>query len=122
MAFKEILRGIIFLHRVSDHKDFNEVVNCIPDPRMKDLEQGLIERQRDGEVEGVQIGRHRKEEHPLSPEADQVDEFFHKIDAVRLHSSTDRATPSEGEDDGSIPSEASTDFTGFDDVSNPISS
>jgi hypothetical protein len=106
MAFKEVLRGIIFLHRVADHKDFNEVVNCVPDDRMRDLEQGLIARQNEGEIETIQIGRHRTEIHPLSPVADGVDEFFAKIDSVRLHSSTDRTPPSEGEGE----------FTGFDDV------
>lgn|SRR5208337_1934833 len=122
MAFKEVLRGIIFLHRVADSKDFNEVINCVPDGRMKDLEDGLKERQEEGYISGVQIGRHRTEIHPLSPVCDQVDDFFAKIDTLRPYSSTDRATPSEGEDGGSIPPGDTTEFTGFDDVNDPISS
>ncbi len=110
MAFKEVLRGIIFLHRPVDLKDFNEVVNCIPDERMKDLEDGLKERVDEGYISGVQIGRHRKEIHPLSPECDQIDAFFKKIDTLRLHSSTDRTPPSEGEE-----------FTGFDEVDDDTS-
>ena len=124
---REYLRGIIFLHRLADNKDFNEVVNCVPDARMKDLEAGLKQRADEGEIDMVQIGRHRADIHPLSPVADGVDVFFAKVDAVRLkpleecpecgrpYSSMDRATPSEGEDSGSIPDRASM-FTGFDDV------
>jgi hypothetical protein len=95
---KEILRGVIFLHRVIDDKDFNEVVNCIPDKRMKDLEAGLIERQVAGEIDTVQIARHRKEAHPLSEDVDQVDIFFKKIDSKRPHSSTERTPESESGD------------------------
>lgn len=116
---KEYLRGIIFLHRIVDNKDFNEVVNCVPDSRMSRLEYGLKKRAEEGEIDMVQIARHRTEIHPLSPVVDQVDAFFAKIDAVQLkpqeecpecgrpYSSTDRATPSEGDEN---------EFTGFDDV------
>ena len=124
---KEYLRGIIFLRRLADMKDFNEVVNCVPDSRMLDLEAGLKKRADEGEIDTVQIARHRTELHPLSPMVDMVDGFFAKIDAVRLkpqeecpecgrpYSSMERATPSEGEDAGSIPAGASS-FTGFDNV------
>lgn len=112
---KETLRAVIFLHRKADDQDFNEVINCVPDSRMNYLERALIERQNAGEIDTVQIGRHRNQAHPLSQDFDQVDIFLARLDSVRLHSSTDRATPSEGEDDGSIPSEASS-FTGFDNV------
>lgn len=112
---KETLRGIIFLHRIVDDKDFNEVVNCIPDSRMKDLEAGLNERIQAGEIDTVQIGRHRHEQHPLSQDFDQVDKFFAKIDSKRPHSSMNRAPASEAEDSSLILDEVST-FTGFDDV------
>lgn len=104
---KETLRGIVFLHRIVDDKDFNEVINCIPDSRMKDLEEGLKQRRDAGEIDTVQIGRHRHEQHPLSEDFDQVDRFFAKIDSKRLHSSKERATPSEGEE---------SNFIGFDDI------
>lgn len=109
---KEILCAVIFCHRVEDDKDFTETVNCIPDSQTKVLEEALKKMKADGELDTVQMGCYHKEVHPLSPEFDQVDAFLYKI---RLHSSMERATPSEGEDDGSIPSGASN-FTGFDDV------
>src|SRR3954468_16717287 len=112
MAMKGILCAVIFLHRVEDDKDFTETVNCIPDERAQELEEALKQMKEDGELDVVQMGCYRKDVHPLSDVYDQVDDF---LDKIRLHSSTDRATPSEGEDDGSTPSEASN-FTGFDDV------
>ena len=119
MPVKEILRGVIFLRRVADGKDFNEVVNCVPDERMNDLEAGLIARRDNGEIDSVQIGRHRKEAHPLSSDEDQVDAFFAKIDSLKLekeecphchrpYSSTDRAPLSESGDSSSILDEATT--------------
>ena len=134
---KEYLRGVIFLRRLADSKDFNELVNCVPDSRMAVLEAGLKQRADEGEIDTVQIARTRTDIHPLSPVYDGIDAFFAKLDAVRLkpqeecpecgrpYSSMDRATASEAEDPGSIPGGASnphiseirhSEFIGFDDV------
>lgn len=77
---REILRAIVFCHRIPDDKDFNELINCVPDSRMKDVEKGLRERSEAGFIDTVQIGRHRQEIHPLDVYEDQVDKFFDKID------------------------------------------
>lgn len=79
---REILRAAIFLHRVADDKDFTVTVNCIPDSRMKVLEEGLSERQERGEIDTVQIGRHRFQAASFTPYNDEIDNFFKKIDPV----------------------------------------
>lgn len=117
MAFKEILCAVVFLHRKHDDKDFTETVNCIPQERADELKAQLLEWQNEGIIDTVQVGAYWKEVHPLSEQEDQVDKFLNKI---WPRSTTERATPSEGEDDGSTPSEASS-FTGFDDVDEPNS-
>src|ERR1017187_5129804 len=91
MPIQEILRAVVFLNRTADNKDFNEVINCIPDERMKDLETGLIERKSIGEVNTVHIGRHRTQATNFTDYSDEVDKFFEKIDKVRIHSSMNRA-------------------------------
>jgi hypothetical protein len=115
MPVKEILRAVIFCHRIADDKDFNDTVNCIPDSRMKYLEAGLLERKAAGEIDTVQIGRHRYQASAFDEYSDEIDRFFAKLDLTRSHSSTNRVMPSEGVDDGLTPSETSN-FTGFDDV------
>lgn len=70
----------MFLHRIIDDKDFTSTVNCIPDSRMKVLEDGLRQRQTDGEIDTVQIGRHRFDAAARTPYADQIDKFFRLID------------------------------------------
>lgn len=115
MPVREILRAVVFLHRLADKQDFTTTINCVPDSRMKDLEAGLLERQDAGEITTVQIARHRYDATVFTDYRDQVDQFLAKIDEVRLYGPTDRATPSEGVDGGSIPPRASR-FTGFDDI------
>lgn len=115
MPVREILRAVVFLHRIADDQDFTETINCVPDSTMKELEAGLLERQTAGEIDMVQIGRHRYDATSFTDYSDQVGDFLARVDEVRLHSSMDRATPSEGEDPGSIPGVASR-FTGFDDI------
>lgn len=114
-AYKEVLRPIVFLHRVADDKDFNELVLCIPDSRIKVLEAGLIERQNAGQIDTVQIGRHRFEGAPYTEYEDGIDAFFSKVDAVRLHSSTNRTVVSETTNE-SLTLSGATNFTGFDDI------
>lgn len=95
MPIKEILQAIVFVHRVPDNKDIEKVINCIPDARMKDLEAGLAERRDNGNLDLVQIGRMRKQVHPLdAPPQDQVDDFLTELDGCTL----------------------SPEFTGFDNV------
>lgn len=115
MPIREILRAVIFLHRPKDKQDFNEVVTCIPDSRMKDLEEGLLEREDAGLICTVQIGRYRMQAANFTDYVDGVDKFFDRVDKTRLHSSKDRASASEAKDDSSILSGASK-FTGFDDI------
>lgn len=81
---REILRAVVFLHRVIDDRDFTTTINCIPDDRMKILEDGLKQRQANGEVDTVQIGRHRFEAAARTPYIDQIDKFFELIDSVKL--------------------------------------
>ncbi len=104
MPIKEILRAIVFCHRIGDDKDFNELINCIPDSRMKDLETGLLERKKAGEIDTIQIGRQRYQATAFDTYPDEVDKFFVKLDSLRPRSSTDRTPMSEIENDGSTPS------------------
>lgn len=99
MSIREILRAVVFIHRVADDKDIEEVVNCIPDSRMKDLEAGLKNRQQSGELDLVQIGRHRTQATSFTEYYDQVDTFLEKVDSVTL----------------------SIEFTGFDNVNDTSS-
>jgi hypothetical protein len=115
MPIREILRAVVFLHRLADDRDFLRTVDCIPDSQMKVLEEELKIRQDEGEIETVQVGRMRYQAATLSVYQNGVDKFLDMIDEVRLHSSTDRTPESESGEDGSIPSGA-TNFTGFDDV------
>lgn len=84
MPIREILRAVVFVHRVADDKDLEEVINCIPDERMKDLEVGLKKRQTSGELDFVQIGRHRTQATAFTDYNDQVDWFLALIDEVKL--------------------------------------
>ena len=144
MPIREILRAVVFLHRIADDKDFLRTVDCIPDSQMQVLEEELKIRQEDGEIETVQVGRMRYQAATLSVYQDGVDKFLETIDEPKLkaqyeqekyrhdhadvrnwtpfpaytawlHSSMDRATPSEGEDSSSI-LDGATNFTGFDNV------
>src|SRR4051812_30681299 len=112
MSVREILKAIVFCHRIADDKDIMDRVICIPPSQCSYLEDELRKRTNEGEIDTVQIGRIYVEATVFTPYADEVDKFLSKVDEVRLHSSMDRATPSEGEDDGSTPSVASN-FTGF---------
>lgn len=120
MPAREILKAIVFCHRIADDKDIMDKVICIPAQRCKYLEDELRKRAYEGEIDTVQIGRVYIEATVFTPYADEVDKFLSKVDEIRLHSSMDRATPSEGEDDGSTPSVASN-FTGFDNVKDSFS-
>lgn len=84
MPIVEILRAIVFLNRTVDNKDFNEVVYCIPDIRMKVLEEGLKNRKDSGEINTVQIARHRTQATAFTEYFDDVDTFFEKIDSEKL--------------------------------------
>lgn len=84
MPIREILRAVVFVHRVADDKDLEEVINCIPDERMKDLEVGLKQRQTSGELDLVQIGRHRTQATSFTEYNDQIDWFLALIDEVKL--------------------------------------
>lgn len=88
MPVKEILRGVIFCHRIADDKDFTVTVNCIPDTRMKDLEEGLKNRRESGLIDTVHIGRGRFEATMHTPYEDGVDKFFAKIDNIQSNTPT----------------------------------
>lgn len=94
MPIKEILKAVVFLNRNVDGKDISETVNCIPDSRMKVLEDALIERQNAKEINTVQVGRYRMQAASFTEYTDEVDRFLEKLDSVRPASR----------------------FTGFDDV------
>lgn len=113
MPIREILRAIVFLNRNVDGKDFNEIVNCIPDERMQDLEAGLKVRRDNGKINTVQIGRYRMQAANFTSYTDDVDKFFEKIDG--LHSLKNRTVSPEDTNDSLNPSGASR-FTGFDDI------
>lgn len=120
MPVREILRAVVFLNRTADKKDFNEVVNCIPEERMKDLEEGLAILQDAGVVNTVQIGRYRAQATSFTDYFDQVDSFFEKI-STGLIAQEDRASTSEVDRLSSILSEASkirdaANFTGFNSI------
>src|SRR3954466_4066298 len=108
----EILKAVVYCHRVIDNKDFTEKVICIPPGRAKDLEQELINLRNEGVLDIIQLGRVYIQATAFTTYEDEVDKFLNKI---RPHSSTDRAPFSENEDDGTMPSEA-PNFTGFEDV------
>lgn len=144
MPIREILRAIVFLHRITDDKDILRTIDCIPDSQMQVLEEELKIRTDAGEIETVQVGRMRYQAATLSMYQDGVDKFLEMIDEPKLkqqyeqekymhdhanvrnwtpfpsypmwlHSSTDRTTESESVDDSSTLSGATT-FTGFDNV------
>lgn len=108
---KEVLKAVVFCHRVADDKDFTEQVICIPADQAMILEQELLARKEAGELDVVQIGRLYIQEAPFTDYFNEVPDFLEVIDEVRLHSSKDRVTPSEGEDSGSIPDGASNETT-----------
>jgi hypothetical protein len=85
MPIKEILRAVIFLNRNVDNKDFNTVINCIPDERMKYLESALLTREGAGEINTVQIGRYRMQAANFTDYRDGIDEFLERIDEVKPH-------------------------------------
>lgn len=112
---QEMLKLIVFCHRVADDKDFTEKIICIPPSNADKLEQELLQRKADGELDVVQVGRIYIQSTVRTPYVDETQRFLTKIDTVRLHSSMKRVSPSEGVDSGLIPDGAST-FIGFDDV------
>ena len=99
-AVKEVLRGIVFLRRLADRKDFLEQVNCIPQSRMKALEAGLKRLGDEGIADNIQLGRNRFDPSPFTSYVDGVDAFFEKITG----------------DPEYLTREPEPEFTGFDDV------
>jgi hypothetical protein len=96
MAIREILRAVVFLHRVADDKDILQAIDCIPDSQMQVLEEELKKRQDAGEIVTVQIGKGRYQAATLSVYTDGVEKFLSYVDQIQL--------PTINE------------FTGFDDI------
>lgn len=115
MPIQELLKVIVFCHRIADDRDFTEQIICIPSSNRKIFEAELLKRQDEGEIDTVQTDAIYIQATEFTPYQDETSKFLAKLDQVRLHSSTERATPSEGEEDSPTLSGASN-FTGFDDV------
>lgn len=79
----EILKMVVFCHRIPDNKDFTDRVVCIPAERAGLLEAELKKRQASGYLDTVQIGRMYIQKTVSTPYEDEVDKFLAKIDSLR---------------------------------------